>query len=97
MEKKPAFYTKIILRELAHAILIRSRKIVMKQNHEYFKDNSLMVKYFDSLQPFASTILRGLQDAQMVISPLALAVTSPQPAVVKRDARDKRSFWQNNL
>jgi len=43
-----AFYTKIILTEFAHPILIRSRKILMKQTHEYFKDNRLLVKHFNS-------------------------------------------------
>lgn len=31
-----------------HPILIRSWKILMKENHEYFKDNSLLVKYLNS-------------------------------------------------
>lgn len=45
---RSSFYAKIILTELAHPILIRSWKILMKENHEYLKDNSLLVKYLNS-------------------------------------------------
>lgn len=50
----------------------------MKQNHEYFKDNSLLVTYFNSAllllifaypPAFASASLRGLRDARIVVSP----------------------------
>lgn len=50
----------------------------MKENHEYFKDNSLLVKYLNSaflllpfcLHPaFASASLGGLRDAKIIVSP----------------------------
>lgn len=50
----------------------------MKENHEYFKDNSLLVKYLNSalllvsfcLHPaFARASLGELRDAQIVVSP----------------------------
>lgn len=49
----------------------------MKENHEYFKDNSLLVKYLNSAllllsfclhTAFASASLGGLRDAQIVVS-----------------------------
>lgn len=77
----------------------------MKQNHEYFKDNSLLVKHCSSsllllIFAFPSAFASVLGDSEMykLRSPRqALALISPQPAEFKRVAGVKSSFLQNSI
>lgn len=65
----------------------------MKQNHEYFKDNSLLVKHFSSSllllifafpPAFVSAFLRGLRDVQIAVSPPSVGSDFPSASGVQK-------------